>query len=614
MTNTANVKTLALVNIHEFGHFLAYSANFTRWGLSRGLEVVHVGPRAAQGRLAERFADQEGVRVMDLVEFCPPGKEPASWEQDGQVAAWLVENWSDLSGALCQRFDPVCILFLNTDILLFNSALLDDGGFQCPGPAWGVATFGHREVYCGIAEPYTLRLRDFFEHGVGFKGMLTLDENQAMERDPEEKRLHFLPDPYRDFDLEEMRGHRQLGRAMLADITRFLEADSLPVIPLLGKFDRRKNPLYILRAVERFPQTRLVVLGERIADPLHDAEVDAILDRLEGQGRLFRCFGFVSEALFHAVFSSGRVPFVALPYVNHYGSSGIQLFAHEYGLPALVPDGGLMGMRVRTHDLGLVYRVGDEDHFQACFGQLLEAGPESWRAPLERFMVHFGEASFRSALDRAILGRGGGGAGGALSAFAAGPHRPTADEGEPGGKLRLGERAIIAGRAQAAADHWEQCLRGGLVEELRFVVWRMLGEAKMHFNIAPFEPGSLEFGVRILSGLLLALPGRERPVAADAGPVELMETLPNSRVLDAEGLQLLCDLVERAGWSEAAAVCRRRAQGFWADVQPAVVPVEAHSSPVVSSGTSQPSGHESCSTSTAQDTPRQERSRQGGSQ
>lgn len=394
---------LVVLNVLNYGHFNAHADNFVHWGLSRGLPVALVGrdPGRFPGRAV--LAERAGLTLCDI-ETCCPGLD---WDDPETARFALGKGWRELIAAVAARLRPRTVLLVNADEVFFHDQDVAEADAPLPVPVWGVVTFGRRPAHFGLDEPYTRRLDRTVATRRGFAGLLDIDEYHVAEADPEQRFLHYLPDPYREFfpfgpagsDPETAR-----DAADKAALRAFLAAAAGPVVPILGKCDHRKGNRLLLEAVVARPDLRVVVLGQRQPDPEDDAAIDAVLARLSAEGRAFVRFGFVPQALFDLVLGCGRVPCLPLPYRAHAGSSGLQLLGFEYGLPSLVPDFGLMAERVRDHGLGRLFAPGDAAAFGRALDAMLTEG-NRYAPAIARFMAHFGVRAMADSLDRAVLGR-----------------------------------------------------------------------------------------------------------------------------------------------------------------------------------------------------------------
>lgn len=520
---------LLLFTLRNVGHFTVYCHNLTLWALSRGWEVAYCGLDAEGTAYHVRFRDHPQVRFLDARGPLGLGNEPLD---DAAVLERLcrAEGGAERQAAALRQVQrelaPTATVLLQADEFLFNHPLERSGPDLFAAPTWGVLTFGHRDRYTACDEKYAWRLRRVLRDRGPFAGLLTIDEYHAAAVDPDQRYLVHLPDPYRPVREEGEAGAGEPGLPDAALLRRFLDSDPRPVLPVAGKFDARKNNLWLLEEVLARPGLRCAVLGERAPGPEQDGRIDALLAELEGQGRLFCRFGFAPHGLFDILFSSPRVEFAAFPYLAHYGSSGIQLMAAEHGKPSLVPDNGLMGRRVRDAGLGLLFRHGDREDFRRQFGRLQAGEARGDAADHAAFAAAFGRESRFAALDHAFGGqaappplpawtrpRPGGGAGEYLDL--ANQALDLAHRGEtaaglarldaalalaPGhGSLLLRRFALLlrSGDAAACRAAWNRALdAGGIADETGFLVQRLME------YLRDLPPGQGVYDEGLLLGLL----------------------------------------------------------------------------------------------------------------
>lgn len=127
------------------------------------------------------------------------------------------------------------------------------------------------------------------------------------------------------------------------------------LVVLPGALDARKGALVLPEALllldAAVAPTVAVLLAGQI-EPGLDEALRRLVARVQAETR-------VQVVLHDTYVATERLPsllaaadLVALPYVEHAGSSGFQLRAAAAGVPALTPDHGLMGHLARTHALG----------------------------------------------------------------------------------------------------------------------------------------------------------------------------------------------------------------------------------------------------------------------
>jgi glycosyltransferase involved in cell wall biosynthesis len=123
-----------------------------------------------------------------------------------------------------------------------------------------------------------------------------------------------------------------------------------------GTGSRRKGLHLVVEAMLAGPENPvdfLLCVGHQP----EDREVRAGLGRLAAQGRAQCIDRYVSAAEEEWCFCAADL--VLLPYLGHYGSSGVLSRAAAAGKPVITSDEGLLGRRVRDHQLGLLFRPGD---------------------------------------------------------------------------------------------------------------------------------------------------------------------------------------------------------------------------------------------------------------
>jgi glycosyltransferase involved in cell wall biosynthesis len=119
-----------------------------------------------------------------------------------------------------------------------------------------------------------------------------------------------------------------------------------------GIGDRRKGLHLAARAVLASPVEDnwfLLCAGELSKD----REIIHILSRLESCGRSKILNRFISEEEERLCLCASD--FVLLPYIGHFGSSGILSLATAAKKMVIASDEGLVGRRVSDHGLGLVF-------------------------------------------------------------------------------------------------------------------------------------------------------------------------------------------------------------------------------------------------------------------
>ena len=384
--------------VRTVGHFLIYAHNLTLWAESRGLGVTFCGPRNTVYHQWHR--DNPAVEFLDAEELL--GYNLSTTDDETIVRELFNEDRTagqiDALHALQNRLQPRITVLVNTDDFIFNHLFeVEDSRFATP--TYGIVTFGNRNRYTGFDEIYSWRLRWLIQNQGPFTRLLTVDEFQIANENPEQRYFGYLPDPYRKFSNSS--GIEDTSAPGTEALVHFLDKASGYVLPIVGRFDDRKNVLSLLDLARDFPDLSYAIIGSRVPSAANDPRINTIIDELSAQGRVHVNFGFVDGRLFDLLFSHPNVPFAALPYEAHYGSSGIHLLALEHGKPCLVPDNGLMARRTLNAKLGLVFKHGDQDDFKHSLEKMFTC-QDDFAPTIARFMNSFTKESLFDAFDYAF--------------------------------------------------------------------------------------------------------------------------------------------------------------------------------------------------------------------
>lgn len=181
-----------------------------------------------------------------------------------------------------------------------------------------------------------------------FKNIYLMDEylfSRVQDR-PIDQSFHFLPDPWSGDFSQPMDQAREILKIPL-DKFVFLN---------YGIGDKRKGLHLVIHAMlEIADESRLFLLcaGQISGNNI----IRSGLDKLEKLGHakvLNRYVSDVEEALCFCAADA-----VLLPYINHFGSSGVLSLAAGAGKMVIASDDGLIGRRVFEHKLGLLFSSGN---------------------------------------------------------------------------------------------------------------------------------------------------------------------------------------------------------------------------------------------------------------
>jgi glycosyltransferase involved in cell wall biosynthesis len=148
------------------------------------------------------------------------------------------------------------------------------------------------------------------------------------------------------------------------------------------------------------PDLFLLCAG-KIAD---DREIRVGLETLVRTGRARVIDRYVSDQEEELSFAATDV--VLLPYLQHFGSSGVLSRAAAAGKMVIASDEGLIARRIRAHELGLLFSSGNHHELAARMREarvLSEADLEKYKNSGLRYAATCSRPVFRKALHDSLL-------------------------------------------------------------------------------------------------------------------------------------------------------------------------------------------------------------------
>jgi len=161
---------------------------------------------------------------------------------------------------------------------------------------------------------------------------------------------------------------------------------------------RRKGLHLAVRAMQDLPANSsafLICAGQ--LNPT--GETAAGLEQLVRQGRVCLINRYVSVAEEKNCFAACDV--VLLPYLNHFGTSGVLSRAMAAGKPVIVADEQLLGRLTREQGLGLLFPSGDVTRLRETIEQAAAFSPEAaakFSAAARTYARRYSREAYRRAL------------------------------------------------------------------------------------------------------------------------------------------------------------------------------------------------------------------------
>ncbi|HTZ39968.1 MAG TPA: glycosyltransferase, partial [Syntrophales bacterium] len=224
-----------------------------------------------------------------------------------------------------------------------------------------------------------------------FNRVFFMDEvlqETAQRRYPGQK-FYFLPDPWDGtFLYDQAEARQKLG----------IPPDRF-VFLCYGIGDRRKGLHLAVRAMLEPPvDPGLYLLCAGGLAP--DAETARGLTALKEQGRATVLDRYVSDAEQSLCFCASDV--VLLPYIGHFGSSGVLSLAAAAGRMVISSDEGLLARRIKENGLGWVFPSGNAGELKTRMHDALQLGSNEMAEFHKAAQLYAGTCS-REAFRKALL-------------------------------------------------------------------------------------------------------------------------------------------------------------------------------------------------------------------
>jgi len=249
---------------------------------------------------------------------------------------------------------------------------------------------------CGLSPNLWIKSLGFLRllrHG-WFRQLLFLDpfmEAQLKVRHPQAPGF-FLPDPYpENFTTDRARAMQKLGVPSGRQVFLFY-----------GGAYRRKGLHLAVRAMLNLPENSPAFLLCAGKQP-EDSGLAGDLEKLASQGRAILINRYVSTEEEQMVFAA--CDFVLLPYIGHFGSSGVLARAAGAGKPVIASDEQLVGRLTRQYNMGPLFPSGSVPALQQAILQAVAASPSElacWRQGAQAFAGQCSHAAFQDALIAAV--------------------------------------------------------------------------------------------------------------------------------------------------------------------------------------------------------------------
>ena len=209
---------------------------------------------------------------------------------------------------------------------------------------------------------------------------LYIDENFVAHH----KSTQWLPDVFQQFAETLVRNEYLEQRIWIDKLNEFTEKNKgLFIFLYFGTAQKRRGyDLLLKMAIEQ--NACFVHCGLRDDREKYDYDVDEFRKILYDNNRMMETDQYISDPICIEHFFKS-VSHLVLPYRKFYGSSGVMLQAFTYGIPVLVPEVGIIGYRVKKHNLGLTYK-GDFNSLIEQYKKFKEISKNSFADSINLYM------------------------------------------------------------------------------------------------------------------------------------------------------------------------------------------------------------------------------------
>jgi len=228
-----------------------------------------------------------------------------------------------------------------------------------------------------------------FMRACWIRPLLLLDEYLAQDFKAlfPDRPIFFLPDPCPD-DFCGDPGQARAALGVPSGKTVFL---------FFGVGARRKGLHLAVEAMLRLKKKDAFLLVAGRQNP--PREVKRALDLLASQGRALILDRYVSSAEEKQCFQAADT--VLLPYLNHFGTSGLLSRAMATGKPVIASDEQLLGKLVRDNDIGWRFPSGNVAALTDCLAKSVELDDETrqrFTANASAYANRYSRKRYREAL------------------------------------------------------------------------------------------------------------------------------------------------------------------------------------------------------------------------
>jgi hypothetical protein len=229
---------------------------------------------------------------------------------------------------------------------------------------------------------------------------LSIDENYVSHN----PNFRWLPDVFQQYVDLKIDDEKPEQRIWIEKFDKFKERNQDRFLILyFGTSQKRRGYDSLLRLAKETGSC-FIHCGLRDNCIKYDYDINEIRSTLNNEGRLFETNEYIEDAVCIEYFFKS-VTHLILPYKYFFGSSGIMLQALNLGIPVLSSNAGVIGHRIKKHNLGKTYNKNSFSSLKISFDSFKKLNPDIFESDIKSYMDFQTPRQLKNVLISSFTGR-----------------------------------------------------------------------------------------------------------------------------------------------------------------------------------------------------------------
>ena len=253
--------------------------------------------------------------------------------------------------------------------------------------------------------PFRLRNDEYFFYDFFLKkfpildAALSIDENFVAHH----PYLKWLPDVFQQYAESIMKDEKSGEKIWIEKLNEFKEKNKGKFLFLYFGTAQYRRGYDILLNLAQKTGGCFIHCGLRDNNVKFDYDTNNLRSSLKKDGHLFETNQYLADPLCIEHFFNS-VSHLILPYREFYGSSGVMLQALDLGIPVLAPDAGIIGYRIKKHNLGITFKDQNIPSLETQFDHFKNMNPQSFRKSIHAYMNFQTKEQLKNVLVNSFTG------------------------------------------------------------------------------------------------------------------------------------------------------------------------------------------------------------------